>query len=191
MSMSKPLHVAIDMDDVVVDFTGGLIKSVNIEHGTNLTVNDVTEWDLHPLLDPILGRSFWTWLREREWLWAQFDAVPGAIGAIDRLRREGHYIEFITSKPDWAIHNVYKWLGLWRPSVQRVTIVTLKDRKVDFTNADVLVDDKLANCQGFVDEGRVAIMFDAPHSRRTKVPTTIHRAADWREVLGVIERMAA
>ena len=189
--MASKFHVALDMDDVVVDFTGGLIKSVNIEHGTNLTMDDVIEWDLHPLLDPILGRSFWAWLREREWLWAQFDAVLGAIGAIDRLRRDGHYIEFITSKPDWAEHNVFKWIGLWRPAVQRVTIVKINELKADYTDADLLVDDKLAHCQGFVDQGRTAIMFDAPHSRRTKVPNTIHRAADWREVLGIIEGMAA
>ena len=185
-----PLHIAIDMDDVLVDFIGGLRSAVKTEFGVTLTDDDFTQWDLHPLLDPIIGRSWWTWLREREWLWANFPAVDGAIGSIERLRQQGHYIEIITSKPDWAEHNVWKWLGKWRPSVNQVTIVKLDDRKVDFTRADVLVDDKLGNCQGFVDEGRRAIMLATPHSRRMKVPNTIHRAADWREVMGIIGGMA-
>jgi len=191
VSMSKPLHIAVDLDDVTVDFIGGLVKSVNTEYGTNLSVDDITQWDLHPLLDPIIGRSFWGWLRDREWLWAQFDAVPGAIGAIDKLRREGHYLEAVTSKPAWAEHNVWKWIGLWRPAFQRVTIVTLEDCKADFTVADVLIDDKPQNCLEFAREGREAIMLTRPHNREATTPQRVFRADGWPEVLGIIEGMAA
>lgn len=160
-------HVAIDMDDVVTDFVGGVINAVKTEYDVEITQDQITGWDLHPLLDPIIGYSWWSWLRKREWIWATFPPVHGAIGTIERLRSDGHYLELITSKPEWAEHNVWKWLGKWRPAFNRVTIVNPNDsiRKVDVTDAVILVDDKMSNCIEFLTEGRKAILFATTHNR--------------------------
>lgn len=181
------MHIAVDADDVVVDFIGGLLAAVKKEHGVTILQESITEWDLHPVLDHHLGQSFWTWLRVKEWLWANFPAVDGAIGAIDKLRRDGHYLEMITSKPDWAEHNVWKFLGKWRPAFHRVTITKLEDKKADFTNADILIDDKPQNVLDFAATGREAILFSAPHNRGfTDLPKGIVRADNWQDVLGII-----
>lgn len=185
--MTRRLHIAIDMDDVIVDFIGGLLAAVKKEYDFEIPDEAVREWDLHPVLDPVIGRSWWAWLREREWLWANFPAVDGAIGSIERLHRQGHYIEIITSKPEWARHNVWKWLGKWRPAVHSVTIVDVDAPKVHFTTADILIDDKPANCQGFIDEGRRAILLSRPHNRSIKVKAPMQRADTWREVMLLIE----
>ena len=95
-------HLAIDLDDVVLDYTGGVAEAVAMEFGVKLTAEDFTGWDLHPIVDPIIGRSWWAWMREREWLWANFSAVPGAMGGLEKLRRQGFYLECVTSKPQWA-----------------------------------------------------------------------------------------
>lgn len=180
-------HYAVDMDDVVVDFVGGLIDSMKKEHGATITMAQLeqTGWDLHPLLDPIIGYSWWTWLRQREHLWANFPAVDGAIGGIEQLRRQGHFLELVTAKPEWAEHNVWKWLGKWRPAFQRVTIVDTKACKADATSADLLIDDKPGNCQHFLDQGRGAILFARPHNRDARPNfTTAH---SWTDVLFLLE----
>ena len=97
----------------------------------------------HPLLLESGYASWWDWLRDRDWLWSTFPAVEGAIGGIKRLRAAGHYVECVTSKPEWAEFNVWKWLGKWRPAFNQVTIVNTGQSKLDFTDADVIVDDKL------------------------------------------------
>jgi 5'(3')-deoxyribonucleotidase len=183
-------HIAVDMDDVVVDFVGGLIAAMYTEHGVIITVEqlEATGWDLHPLLDPIVGYSWWNWLREREWLWANFPAVPGAMGGLEQLHRQGHYLELITSKPKWARHNVWKWLGKWRPPFDQVTIVTdSKARKVDFTKADILIDDKPENIQGFLDDGRRGLLFARPHNGTAVLQShgsdTLTNVSDWSDVL--------
>lgn len=189
-------HIAVDMDDVVVDFVGGLLKAVKTEYDVDIDPEEITQWDLHPLLDPIIGRSWWAWLREREWLWATFPAIPGAIGGVDRLRRDGHYLELVTSKPAWAEHNVWKWLGLWRPPFNRVTIVDKDTRKVDATEAFVLVDDKVQNCQEFINSGRTGILFRSMQNRNaalTETPIQRDRpraflAEDWKAVLAIMEK---
>ena len=160
-------------------------QAVIKEYG--IDVGAFPDWNMRTQLDPVLGRSWWAWLRERDWLWSHFDAVDGAIGWIDRLSREGYWIEIVTSKPDWAIHQVYRWLGKWRPRVNQVTVVGAHDKKVDFTNAAILVDDKLENLLEFVDAGRRGIMFSRPHNiTGPALPKGIVRANSWQEVHDLI-----
>ncbi len=180
-------HIAVDMDDVLVDFVGGLVSAIETEFGERINENQLEKagWNLHPLLDPIVGYSWWTWLKRREWLWANFPAVDGAIGGIERLRNQGHFMELVTAKPAWAEHNVWKWLGKWRPAFNRVTIVETTACKADATTADLLIDDKPGNCDHFLAQGRRAILFVRPHNRAVK--TDYVHAFSWRDVLYLLE----
>lgn len=188
-------HIAVDMDDVMVDFVGGLRAAVQKEYGVEITEDQIEQWDLHPILDPIIGYSWWEWLKKREWLWANFPAVDGAIGSIDYLREQGHYMELLTAKPVWAEHNVWKWLGKWRPAFHRVTIVPPGDSittKVFATDATLLIDDKPKNCEGFLFYGRDAILFDRPHNKQfrenmTDPSTAMRHSSSWQDVVAQIE----
>jgi 5'(3')-deoxyribonucleotidase len=187
-----PNAVAVDLDDVVLDFLNGVVQAVNTEYGANLRREDIKDWDLHEVLDPIIGRSFWAWLEDRDWLWANFSAVPGAMGGLDYLRRKNYYLECVTSKPKWAEHNVWKWLGKWRPPFQRVTIVGHSEPKVDFSDALFLIDDKPANVNEWARAGRVAILFDRPHNQEKHLlRKEVVRAHDWAEVTSIIDAHTA
>lgn len=181
------MKIAIDLDDVVLDFVGGLRTVLKNEYAVELTDEQIFQWNLHPILDPIVGRNWWSWLKDRDWLWSTFPAIDGAIGGIDKLRRQGHYLVCVTSKPEWAEHNVWKWLGKWRPSFQQVIITKEGETKAHATDADVLVDDKLENVVEFAKTGRFAILFDSPHNRKESLPPGVVRAVDWMQVLELIE----
>jgi len=183
-------HVAIDLDDVVLDFVGGLRRAIKKEYGVELRDEDVKDFNLRPLLDPIIGRSWWAWLRERDWLWENFEAVDGAMGAIERLRLDGYYLELLTSKPKWAEYSVWRWLGKWRPPFQRVTIVGQGDEKADFSDAPILVDDKVENLVGFYEAGRTGLLFSRPHNRAADLSLLgIERVNSWAEALTEIRRL--
>jgi hypothetical protein len=183
-------HVAVDLDDVVVDFVVGLQRSHLIEFGRELPITGTWTTPLAQLQTEGLKaagyKSVWAWLKDREWLWAQFDAVPGAIGGIAALRADGHYVEAVTSKPTWAEHNVWKWLGKWRPPFNRVTIVSSKDRKVDFTDAGIIIDDKLETCVDFNKAQRSAVWFNrgtATLNQRELLNPFLRMSPDWTSVL--------
>jgi uncharacterized HAD superfamily protein len=167
---------------VVLDFVGGLRAALKKEYDVDLKEEDISDFDLKPILNPIIGRSWWAWMKERSWIWSHFPPVDGAIGTLDRLRRDGHYIELVTSKPEWAEHNVYRWLGKWRPPFQRVTITGPSDVKAAFTEADILIDDKYENVRDFAASGRTALLFDRPHNRGVVPPAGVTRVHGWREV---------
>ena len=191
----KRLHVAVDLDDVCLDFTGGVKRSVEIEYGVQ--VPEITAWNLHDTLDPIIGHSWWKWMKARDWLWPNFPAIPGAVGGIQRMRDAGHYVELVTSKPLWAEAAVWKWLGKWRLPVQRVTIVDMNTRKVDATDADGIVDDKPETTLDFAQDGRFAIMFARSHnesvyqSEQKYEEAGVVVAKDWNDVVRLVEEEAS
>ena len=185
-------HLALDMDDCILDLLGGVRQVIKKEYDIDLP--EITMWDLNVHLKPILGEPWMNWMRRRDWLWGTFPAVDGAIGSISTLRKKGYYLEIVTSKPEWAESSVFEWLGKWRPAVHRVTIVRPTDIKANFSDADILVDDKWENCYAWRETGRAAILFDRPHNhnivilnRRNGSP--IIRADGWGEVLEQVRLM--
>jgi len=186
--VTERLHIGVDLDDVVLNFEGGIIHAVETEY--DVVVPPFTEWEMRNVLDPIIGKSWWKWMRERDWLWPNFPAVKGAIGGIAQLRDDGHYLEIITSKPEWAEFSVWKWLGKWRPPVHRVTIVNSETAKIDVTDADVMIDDKPDNLFPFAEDGRVGILFKQ-HRYTGKLPVGVYRADTWAEVVSMVRLEAS
>lgn len=188
---SQHLHVAVDLDDVVLDFMGGVQRAVQKEYGVQVPAFD--KWEISETLDPIIGKSWWLWMRERDWLWPNFEAMDGSIGALAQLRSDGHYVEIVTSKPQWAEFAVWKWLGKWRPPVQRVTIVDTEDEtitKLDVTDADVLIDDHIVNLIPFDKDGRLGLLFDRPHNLGVNVTGGIIRVHGWPSVIDTVRQEA-
>jgi hypothetical protein len=179
-------HGAFDLDDVVVDFTGGVDRCVKKEYGIELNRTD--PWDT-TLYEPFGGADgFWTWLRKRDWLWATFDAVDGAIGAIDRLRANGLYCEAVTSKPEWAEPQVWQWLGKWRVPFHRVTIMdsSLGQKKHEVTDADFLVDDKVATVNEWAAK-RPAYLYDPWQRDRRELVPHVWPVNDWADLANDIQ----
>lgn len=179
-------HIAVDLDDVVLDFVGGLREAVRKEYAVDIPEGDVNKWDLHPILDPVIGGDWWVWLRNRDWIWPTFPAMDGAIGSLTKLRNEGYYLECVTSKPDWAEYATWKWLGKWRPPFQRVTIVH-HEVKANMTDAYIMVDDKPENVQGFLDSGRKGVLFGRTHNADE---TKFVRANDWPHAYDLIKALS-
>ena len=186
------MKIALDLDDVILDFSGVLLRCVQKEYGVDLTAQfEERYWDLHAILDPVVGESWWKWWRARDWLWATSDAVDGAIGAIRTLRKDGHYLEILTAKPEWAEPQTWRWLGKWRPPVHAVRFVGMDEKKSDCSDCDVLVDDKPENITDWQASRprleRTGVLFDRPHNRKTE---GLIRAANWTEVLNIIQFLA-
>ena len=192
------MNLAIDLDDVVLGFVDMLCKALRKEYDVTLAPQDIVEWDLSKVLDPIVGGPWWDWWKERDWLWAQATAVDGAIGGIRTLRQQGHKLEIVTSKPEWAEAQTWRWLGKWRPAVHGVKIVGMDERKLDRSDAPLIVDDKPETCIEWAEAGRIALLFSRPHNAPASTsavqagknfPGKVIRVDDWRGVLRAIRKI--
>lgn len=197
MAGDRGMRIAVDLDDVVLDFVPGVVKSLAIEYGIEFKYHgvpwaqEVVDLYTHPVFIASGYKDWWGWLRDRDWLWATFPAVPGAIGGIKQLRVAGHYVECLTSKPEWAEHCVWKWFSRWRPAFNRVTIVEVGQSKWKFSDADVLIDDKEQACIEWVESEpwrRRAIHFlhNAEDFESPRI-SGVYRAYDWEQVLQLID----
>lgn len=201
------LKIAIDLDDTVFDFWAGVCQSLNLEYGLELDPNETKNWDDNALKQlAIFGdgpdgtpRTWWDWLQERDWIWATFKPVPGAIGAIKTLRQQGHFVEALTSKPEWAEWTVWRLLGRWRPPFNQVTIVPTGESKGEWSNAYLLIDDRDLNIQEWLTSltngelrTRTAIAFQRPWTHMEDIVAergTLAVARHWGEVLALVEEL--
>ena len=184
------LWIALDLDDVVLDFVAGILETVNRDFGSDLTPDDINDWRFGQFIDEIIGKPWFEWLEEHSWLWAQkFKPVKGAIGGIEKLRRAGHYVEIVTTKPVWAEDATWEWLARYKPRVHRLTLVPMEGKeKHELTDADLLIDDKFENCEAWAADMRPALLYNRPHNLNYRnVPTGVVRVSDWNEILTVIE----
>lgn len=170
------------MDDVCTDFCRHILDCWYREYGVVVPYENINGWKV--MFDGTLGPT-WKWLEKRDWLWAKTPATAGAIGGIQRLRDEGHYLEILTSKPTWAEWVVWAWAGKWRPAVNRITIVPSHTPKHEASTADVLVDDAVHNVNPWVTKGRFALLYDKPWNQEgafTAAPKLI-RVKNWTDVV--------
>lgn len=180
-------HIALDLDDVVLDFVAGVLETVNRDFGSDLTPEDIQSWNFGQYIDPIIGVPWFEWLEGHASLWGEkFRPVKGALGGIEKLRRDGHYIEIVTAKPAWAEDALWTWMAKYKPRPHRLTIVPVDhiQNKHLVTDADVLVDDKYENCAEWSEDGRPALLFNRPHNAHYGLPPAgVTRVNDWRGVL--------
>jgi 5'(3')-deoxyribonucleotidase len=190
------VKIAVDLDDVCVEYFRSVVDEVNHEFGTDLDYEETLSWDDNPLkrLDVFgEGRDWWTWMESRCHLWSRFPAVAGAVEGIDALKARGHYVECLTSKPEWARWVVWDWLALHQPDFDSVTICPTGVPKHSLSHAGVLIDDAPHNVEAWTAKGRWAILFDRPWNRsiRPLDLTNCVRARGWNEVIEAVDAIEA
>ena len=59
------LTIAVDFDDVMVNFMEGVLEVVERDFGATIPIEEIDTWaDWHPLVNDIIGRDWWAWLEE-------------------------------------------------------------------------------------------------------------------------------
>ena len=187
------MKVAFDYDDVIADFMGRVIQTVNKEYGSSLSEDDFASWDLSETLDAVIGHDWWEWWEKRPWLWGHVDAIDGAIGGLETLHREGHYIEIVTAKPDWARVPFNRWLHAWNPYYDAIIIGEARPpmKKHWVSEAKLLIDDKPGNVRDWIASSslRGGLLFARPHNRSEREEFEV--ANDWKEVVAWVRSYAS
>ncbi len=135
------LRLGIDLDGVVADFNSGWIERYNRDFGADLTVEQIVEWDAPTHLTHFSGMGeFWNWSRtcgEGRSLFRYLRPYTDALESLHRLRRRGHRIVILTTKPNFAIHDTFAWLA---------------DNEVPTTEVHILDDKTCVDCDVYLDD---------------------------------------
>lgn len=178
--------ILTDADGVLENLTQEMFRLINEKYGTSARFEDIREWDL-TLCFPGLTREQVYGAELLPELYPRLRPLPGAAETLRRLMDAGHEVYVVTSTPYRAIapkmalfmEKHYPFLGWDRFIVAR---------RKQMIRGDVLIDDGVHNLLGGAYE---KILLTKPYNAAFDAEANgIHRAADWREIGEILDRMA-
>lgn len=185
MKEKKDIKILIDMDDTIEYLLDSWIDTLNRRYGTNVSPEDITEWDVSKffptltsdqIFEPLITGDFWSTVKPRE----------DAIHYVKQLKDDGYQVYICTNsnykslkeKMEHLLFRHFNYLS-WRD----VIIITHKQ----LIDADILVDDGVHNLIGGKYKG---ILMDTPHNRQfDERAHGIMRAKNWSEVYSLIKEI--
>lgn len=196
-SAHRPV-VAMDCDDVPIDFQNPFLAIINEECGTNHKFTDPRgpQWDLLESLSvpPRAANRILARVRARGWC-ASLRPTPGAIDGVMRLQEIADVFFVTTPLPrarHWA-HERVEWLGQYLGvGMDRIVQTSAKH----LIAADVLVDDRVETLVRWkrTHPGGLAVKWRSPsneHAAHTDGPTiggsADDPAADWDELIREVQ----
>lgn len=166
-------RIAIDMDDVMADFSAKYARLFNEKFDLDLTKEQLAREDVRHLhkefMDEIMIRL------EDPTFFRDLEVMADSQEVIKDLSE--HYEIFIATaamEVPASFNAKFEWLKEHFPFLEQMNIVFCGDKSV--IHADYLIDDNTKNFKGFKGEG---ILFSAPHNMdETHQP----RVSTWQEI---------
>lgn len=183
------LRLGIDLDGVIADFNAGWIARYNAEFDADLLPEHVDVWEAPATLTHFTNmREFWRWARTSGGgasIFRVLEPYPDALDALVRLAQH-HRVVIVTTKPAFAVHDTFEWIGEHRIPTTEVHIV---DDKAS-VDCDVYLEDADHNLVKLaaVHHDAVVCRFVRPWNRPHAGVVDIE---SWAEFESLVERLSS
>ncbi len=160
------MKLGIDIDGVLCDFIGPLLKRHNREYGTNHSICEIDHF--HKITE--LGISFGLWDFQH------VEVMPGAKEILEVLNQE-HELYIVTARPTYTAHITHDWLYCHFPFLTEQQLIMCHNKQL--INVDCMVDDGIHNLEGFP----YVVVYNQPWNKNA----SFWRANDWVDVYNLVE----
>lgn len=183
----RKLDIVFDMDDVLWDLLGEWIRTLNETHGTSVTRNDITVWDMQQAFPTLSHDELYAPLKERDF-WGRVKPLDDAAAYIDKLVDKGHSVYLCTATDYRNIAYKVELLKKYFPMIPLKRMITAYNKSM--IACDVIVDDGAHNLQG--ENSRYKIVLDAPYNQTgfEEDGAFKFRAYNWNDIYRIIDRIA-
>ncbi|HWI66669.1 MAG TPA: hypothetical protein VNT75_33060 [Symbiobacteriaceae bacterium] len=174
------MRIGLDLDGVVAHSVPNWINVLNTGFGTTYGPDELPDThgtpDMAAFCDDHLVE-----------LLLPVRPMPGAVAAIERLRREGHELVVITARSQSVRRLTEAWLEYYGIGVDRLHFLegAGKAATARAEQIDMLVEDTPKHALAVAEAGIPVLLFGAPYNRHLRHPL-IHVCEGWHEVLGEI-----
>lgn len=177
----------IDIDGTVTT-PDAILPFMNQTFGLNVTLNDVKQYDLTPLVN-VTEEEFARWFTENEP--AIYAGSPIALGAKDVLNawKDEHELIFISARGSHLLENTKKWFFEKGLTFHHIELVGTHDKveSVKKHQIEIFFEDKHDNAVMIHEEcGIPVILFDTPYNQEA-IPNGVFRVTNWKEAFGWVE----
>lgn len=173
------MRILLDVDGVIADYTGAVLKLVQQHTGLIILRSQVVEWNIFELIPPKHHRHIQSALDEPGFC-ARIDPFPEAVAAVGVLQTFGEVIPVTTpshTNPTWAYERSAWLAGKFGFAPGKIVQTGYKE----VVDGDVMIDDKPENVRKWLDahDQCEGILWDAPYNQQEQV---LPRAYGWDDV---------
>ena len=196
MTQEKPLVVALDFDDVCIDFNSAFAAYNRIYHGTSYTREDVNDFNLSLILKCSHEEML---MRAREFVNSKLHdsvvPVEGAVEAITWLHKEGVSMPIITARDEVIRIPTFSLIEKhFSGKLKDVHFLHRNDENVlgekgevcARLEADFLIEDALHNALHPSCNNTQVLLLDTPWNKIDSLPKHVTRVFGWEHVLEII-----
>jgi 5'(3')-deoxyribonucleotidase len=177
--MTTRQRIAVDMDEVIADFTGKYLAQYNELYDDMLTPQDLHDKKLREVAK--CGEEVYRLLEHPDFF-ADLGVKEHSQEVLRELQeRYDIYIATAAMEVPNSFNAKYRWLKEHFPFIPDMNIVFCGDKSI--IRADYLIDDNSRHFKHFVGTG---ILFTAPHN---VFETGYTRVNDWLEVRELFRQM--
>jgi 5'(3')-deoxyribonucleotidase len=167
-------RICVDMDEVLADAVGKLIRLYNAEFSENLTVQDMWGHWMVNVLPPSRQDRLMAYLQEKDFF-DDLAVMPDSQRVLERL---SHRYEIFIATAAMEFPNSFgpkfRWLERHFPFLSPTRFVFCGDKSI--LHADYLIDDMPRHFERFTGKG---VLFTAAHNAKVVTPLRVN---NWLEV---------
>lgn len=167
-------RIAVDMDEVLADALGELIRRYNREFSESLTVRDMWGRWMVQVLPPSRQDRVMAYLQQEDFF-DDLAVMPESQRVLERLsRRSEIFVATAAMEFPRSFGSKYRWLQRHFPFLSPSQYVFCGDKSI--LHADYLIDDMPRHFERFQGTG---ILFTAAHNAKQHAPLRVN---NWLEI---------
>lgn len=151
--------IGVDVDDVVADLVSEWIGRYNARFGDNLSIWDVTSWDITAPVKPEAKAVMYDILKEPD-LYANVSPISLSQEGVASLRAAGHRVVFVTNCGRGMFDQKWEWLvrhGFLQERRHEPDLISAMEKTL--IGVDLMIDDKTETVEAFGSRG---VLFQRP-----------------------------
>ena len=154
----RKLRVLCDADDVIEELLPLWVRVINLEFGTNVKWNDITEWDMEKFFPNLTKKQIHSPIY-KDGFWDCITPMTGANEFIDNILSDGHELYIVTATNYQTCGAKIEKLLEMFPMLKWENFIIATNKQI--INGDILLDDAPQN---LIDGSYQKILFDRPHN---------------------------
>jgi len=190
------MKIAIDLDDVLINFLPHLIEYHNFEYKTNLTLEQFhcyRFWEIWGGTKEQAVQKVYDFYKTE--YFQNLTLVQDSQEAVNILNKN-HDLVIITARQNEIKDETVKLVDKYFPNIfneiyfanfyGRTGISQTKKEICDLVQADVLIEDSIDNSLQCLNSHRKIFLFNRPWNQLSSLPKGIQRANSWKEILKLL-----
>lgn len=181
------MRIGIDIDDTICD-TWEYVKPL-FKQNFNLDDLELEKNNYSRVLNCTLEEYYDFYKKNIDPIMLDIPIKKDAAKYINKLKKDGHEIYFITARGDFDMLNPYEKTKIYleKNNIKYDKLLTNsleKDKAVLKNKIDIFIDDSIKHCMSISKLGIPVLMFETSYNKQTE----FRKVKSWKEIYDIINR---